>query len=599
MNQGSRFTRRLACAVATFEIVAGLGTGAVEPNSFWGVCFVIAAPFAIYGTLLPVASRAFESRMVRALGFAGLLVEATLYLYLHDFPVFSWSTVITLGAAAAAMTWLVIPEHRFDHALRWLLPACAVPAALALALWIRAESFPWLGTAPQAQPPPGAPNLVLVSWDTVRADVLNIYGGVGTETPHLDRFAAEGVVFEDAVALASITGPSHASMLTGRSPPVHGLRSNGGDGIEWNVPMLPEMLHAAGYRTAGFVSAYPLLGKFGFARGFEIYNDRLPSSGPLLVSVLGRRNMLWLFAAAALLPRSPEATLPGAELNARAAEWLESATAEPDTRPFFLFVHYYDAHGPFDPPEPWREQALTSAATAQPAAIDPTAAEEMALYRAEIAQVDEQFGELLAELEESDPGLQNTVILLTSDHGECFGEGGIVLNHTASLLEATQRVPMVLRLPGAAHGGSRMRATVTHLDLTPSFLAMAEVKPPPEFRGLGHDLRELDRLRPPGSQRRQVYMEAQQEHLGGDRKIAWRTGRRKLVQWQNGHEELWGFGKGEQEGVDLSAANASLVLQLRAQLVGFLENLDLSTGEYVDVNDADASSLDALGYSGD
>jgi arylsulfatase A-like enzyme len=599
MVAGGLFARRLAMAVAIFELLAGFGTGALEHASLWQTAFVIAAPFAIYGLLLPLAAPLFEFPTLRLAARGGFLLIAAIWFARHSIRPSSMDAAITLAAALLGGVLLVLPVRRADRPLRWLPPVAALIAAPALLLWMRAEGAPWRGLPPTAPPPSDAPNLVLISWDTVRADVLGIYGGTGVATPHLDRIAAEGVVYEDAVAQASITGPSHASMLTGRNPPAHGLRSNGAQGVAAEVPMVTEFLHDAGYRTGGFISAYPLLGKFGFARGFEHFDDRLPAQAAVRVTKLGRRNFLWLQGVSVLLPAAPEASLAGAEVNERAFAWLDGLDEQDADRPFFLFVHYYDAHGPFDPPDPWRTDALAVAAAARPAAVEPTAQDEMALYRGEIAQLDALLGELRARLEEEDPGLENTLVLLTADHGECFGEGGIVENHTASLYEATQRVPLVLRRPAAEGAGGRVRRTATHLDFVPTLLDAAGVMPPPLFAGPGVLLGSLTTPAPTGRPRRQVYMEAQQEHLGSERKIGWRTGTRKLVRWQGGREELWGFGRGETEGDDLRAQEEPVFALLHAALEEFLSRIDHAMGEFVELDATDAAALDALGYTGD
>lgn len=600
MTQGGRYARRLAIAIAAFELLAGFGNGSLAASGLWRTIFVIAAPFAIYGLLLPLGARLFEKPAARIGGgvlFA--LIVAQYFLRHHRSAPFSLDAAATLGAAALGGVLLLVRPLRADAWSRWLLPAAAVPAALALVLWLRAEGAPWRGLPPAAPPRAGAPNLVLVSWDTVRADVLDLYGGAGVSTPHLDRLAAEGVVFDDAVASASITGPSHATMLTGHTPPLHGLRSNGAEGIAASVPTLAELLVAAGYRTGGFVAAYPLLGKFGFARGFELYDDRLPASGAVQLAKLGRRNFLWLQAASLVLPKAPDAAVPGVTVNRRAADWLDGLAHAPDPRPFFLFVHYYDAHGPFTPPAEWRAAATAAAPGARPLAVDPAVADEMTLYRAEIAQVDALFGSLRERLEELDPGLQNTLILITADHGECFGEGGIVLNHTASLHEATQHVPLVLRLPAAASAGTRVAATATHLDVAPTFLAAAQHAPVAAFAGTGLRLTDLAAEPAAAAPSRPVYVEAQQLHLAAERKIGWRADRRKVVRWHDGREELWGFRPGEVEGVDLRAAEPDAFTRLRAALDEFLDSIEPVLGTAVELGAADAAALGALGYTGD
>lgn len=596
MGLGGRFARRLAVAMAVFELSASLGTGSLLLSSFWRSVFLFAAPFAIYGLALGLGARLFEARAARAAGVAAYLLLGVSFFWRHHFVPISEAAAVTIGVFLLGGVALLHLPVRVERGLRWLPLSAAVIAGIGLFMWLREENVPWRGLPPEADAPVGAPNLVLVSWDTVRADVLDLYGGSGAPTPNLSQLAAEGIVCEDAVAVASITGPSHASMLTGRYPPVHGMRSNGATGLDDAIPTLPEMLSEAGYHTGGFVSAYPVLGKFGFARGFEIYDDRLPASGAVLLSKLGRRNFLWLQLASLVLPSAPDASISAEQVNERVGDWLAGLAELEEEDPFFLFVHYYDAHGPFTPEDPWRTAALEAAPLARPQAVDPTVEDEMTLYRAEISQLDAQFGALREMLERQDPGLENTLILLTSDHGECFGEGGIVLNHTASLHEATQHVPMVLRWPDAAGAGARIRATATHLDVLPTLLRAASIAPSADFAGPGIPLQEL---RPPEGKRRQVYMEAQQRHLGAERKIGWRTGFRKLVRWTDGREELWGFAVGETEGVDRSSVEAEIAALLRTALDVFLDGIEPSLGEFVELGAEDARALDALGYAGD
>jgi arylsulfatase A-like enzyme len=121
------------------------------------------------------------------------------------------------------------------------------------------------------------PNVVVITWDTIRADVLPLYGGTGLETPVLDALASRSTVFEKMSAVAPITGPSHASILTGVVPPSHGLRSNGTSQISHDTQTAAEMFAAAGYATGGFISAYPVRGNIGFDRGFDVFDDRHPN----------------------------------------------------------------------------------------------------------------------------------------------------------------------------------------------------------------------------------------------------------------------------------------------------------------------------------
>src|SRR5262245_42832927 len=227
----------------------------------------------------------------------------------------------------------------------------------------------------------GNPNLVLVTLDTVRADHLGCYGDGAAITPALDRLAAEGIRFAQASSSVPLTLPSHTTLLTGLLPLHHGLRNNGAGALHEGTATLATLLSGQGYRTGAFVGAFVLDHRFGLARGFEVYDDEVPRDPR---------------AGAAL-----EAEQPGRDVMDRALAWL----GREDPRPFFLWVHLYDAHAPYQPPPAW-------------AARHPGRP-----YDAEISEVDEQVGRIVAALDER--GLaKRTVMAVAADHGEGLGEHG-------------------------------------------------------------------------------------------------------------------------------------------------------------------------------
>jgi len=250
--------------------------------------------------------------------------------------------------------------------------------------------------APSARP---APALLLVTLDTTRADALAPEADAAV-TPSFAALAARGLRFSQAYATAPTTLPSHASMLTGLYPSGHGLHENGrrlADG----VPVVAERLRQLGYATAAFVSGYPLERQFGLARGFERYDDEF-----------GRGKV----------ERSSR------ETTDRALAWLSAA----DSKPRFLWVHYYDPHEPYAPPEPFRSRF--------PA--DP--------YQGEIAAMDHDLGRLLAAFETS-PGGREARIIVAADHGEGRGEHGEML-HGNLLYQGVMRVPLVIAGGGVGPG---------------------------------------------------------------------------------------------------------------------------------------------------
>jgi choline-sulfatase len=246
---------------------------------------------------------------------------------------------------------------------------------------------------------PAASNLVLITLDTVRADHLGSYGHAAARTPWLDRLASEGVRFAQASAPVPLTLPSHSSLLSGLLPPHHGLRNNGAGSFPDGKETLATLLSGQGWRTGAFVGAFVLDRRFGLSRGFETYDDEIERAPGATVAL--------------------EAERPGSEVMDRALAWLGEILGEDSSKPFFLWVHLYDAHAPYSPS-----------------------------YDGEIAKVDEQVGRLLQELERR--GLSgSTVVAVAADHGESLGEHG-ELTHGLLLYEPTLRVPLLVKAPGLA-----------------------------------------------------------------------------------------------------------------------------------------------------
>jgi choline-sulfatase len=283
---------------------------------------------------------------------------------------------------------------------------------LALALWSHAAC---------SAPASITPNLLLITLDTTRADRIGAYGYRGAQTPRLDALARRGVLFERAVSAAPITLPAHTSLMTGTYPFRHGVRNNGAFSLSDTVPTLATTLHEAGYRTAAFVSAFVLDRRFGLARGFEAYDDRAP---------LERRGDLTAAAA---------------------AEWLTAHAA--DKEPFFVWLHLYDAHDPYDPPPPFR-----AAFAAQP-------------YDGEIAFDDRAIGSVLDVLERTGR-LPATIVAVVGDHGESLGEHGED-THAVFVYEATLRVPLIVAGPARIPAGRRVASLARGIDVAPTLLDLA------------------------------------------------------------------------------------------------------------------------------
>ncbi len=232
---------------------------------------------------------------------------------------------------------------------------------------------------PAGETYPGAP-IVLISIDTLRSDHLPAYGYRGVATPAIDGLRRDSLLFERVYCQVPMTLPSHVSLLTGELPPVHGVRDNSGfpfDGAKHSF--LPRLLKTAGYDTGAVVSAAVLAGGTGLAAGFDSYDDRIPAAGNL----------------------ADEPKRPGADSVRSALEWVGRRGAHP----FFLFLHLYDPHAPYRPPEPFASRYRASP------------------YDGEIAAADAAVGQMLDGLRRL--GLYDrSVVLLLSDHGEGLGEQG-------------------------------------------------------------------------------------------------------------------------------------------------------------------------------
>ena len=291
---------------------------------------------------------------------------------------------------------------------------------------------------------PAAPrdaNVLLITLDTTRADHLSCYNPGRARTPHLDALAARGVLFLHATAQVPLTLPSHACIMTGSYPTVHGLRDMGGFVLDKSHPTIASLTQAAGFATAAFVGSRAVAKYFGLAHGFDTYDDDMG-------------------------PQTEEGRLPGVYAERRAGvvtdhalEWLKQM----GQRRFFLWAHYYDPHAPYDPPEPYKHQYARD------------------LYDGEIAYMDEQVGRLLDGLDQV--GLTpRTLIIAVGDHGESLGEHG-EMTHGIFLYDATLHVPLIVAGPDAPRG-KVIDEQVRSIDLHPTVTEFLHLPPSPEAQGV-------------------------------------------------------------------------------------------------------------------
>jgi len=291
------------------------------------------------------------------------------------------------------------------------------------------------------EPPPHATatkhNVVLLTLDTTRADHLGIYGRKEAATPHLDRLGRDGVVFDMALTAAPLTLPAHSSIMTGLFPPRHGVRDNGTFYLDDRFTTLAEVLHDAGYATGAFLGAAVLEKKYGLGQGFDVYDDDFP-----------RRSVR---------PEFLFVERPANEVVASALAWLGSAA-----RPFFVWLHFYDAHAEYEPPPPYDQQFHETPYDGEIAFVD----------HAVEALFDWLAGEGLAD---------DTIVVAVGDHGESLGEHGEP-THGVFVYDATIRVPLLVRGPGVPTG-RRIDGVVRTVDLMPTVLALVGLATPNDVDG--------------------------------------------------------------------------------------------------------------------
>jgi arylsulfatase len=344
-----------------------------------------------------------------------------------------------------------------------------VTIALLRAVATFAVFFTASGCHPRPHRPP---NVVLITIDTLRADRLGSYGYELDASPRIDALAREGVVFERAVAAAAMTAPSHASIMTSRYTRGHSIGFGNGTTRLDGLATLAEVLRDAGYATAAFVGNMVLARHTGLDRGFERYDDDL--SRVVAPNVVER--------------------IAG-ETSARALAWLEQVGPQP----FFLWLHLQDPHGPYAPPPayagrfrveaPPGEQALPSLEGSRGRGGIPDyqklaglsrPSEYEGRYADEIFYADRHVGELLDAVDAQPSG--PAIVLLTSDHGESFGEGGFYFVHGHETTPDVAHVPLILRAPGLPPG--RRKDVVSHVDVMPTLLELAGLAPLPGASGV-------------------------------------------------------------------------------------------------------------------
>jgi arylsulfatase A-like enzyme len=407
-------------------------------------------------------------------------------------------------------------------------------------------------------------NVILISIDTLRADFVGAYGHERETTPNLDRLAAQGALFERAVAPYPSTTASHMSMLSGLYPQVHGIYGPG-QGISEQIHPLAQQLAARGYQTAAITEDGMIAAGAGFARGFADYREYKgePYTGGMVADVVSSA-IGWL----------------GRHANQR----------------FFLFLHTYQVHDPYEPPPAYDvfKTYVVDGAERTAGPDTPPMVRARLGYEGDVLYTDAEIGRLLAKLEEIGEA-ERTLVVVTADHGEALGEHG-VMGHSWFVIEPVLHVPLLLRAPGRIDAGVRLPAPVSLVDIPPTILDLVGVPPTAPMQGVSLAPLLTGNGSTP-SPERVVYAEILRPN-GADDVVA----RRGDVKWSVGADRVTRVDLGSDPAEEHAAIEprdgegGRLADAYRSANAAFRARLGETKPGEVEVDEAVQNKLRALGY---
>jgi arylsulfatase A-like enzyme len=497
-----RSSSLLALALWAGLVTGFLELGAIAPallgpsfaersrDAVWMIPAFDGALLAVIGVVLVMIGRLVHVPWRVAAGIlagSGVLLLLLVVRPLHWLAALALAVGIGTQVARFLASRSVAGARLVRRSLPWLIGSVAVLAGVSLG-WRLLRERRLAGSRPVAER--AAPNVLLLILDTVRAADLSLYGYARPTTPVLERLAQHATTFERAFATASWTTPSHASIFTGRWPSELGVTWDHALGPQW--PLLTEVLRARGYATAAFVANDVYAGwESGLARGFEHFDD-YPRS--LWTATQGSSFGRWVYSPTRRLIAPVLAKLPvlwrlrlpqvgerrsAEQINDAFLAWLDQARP----KPYFAFLNFMDAHVPYSPPDSFRyrfqvvstpDRSPDGWETAPVEPLTPTdVAPRQAVYDGSIAYLDSQLGRLFNELKQRGL-LDNTLVVVTADHGDEFAEHGLV-DHGNSLYRNSLQVPLVLWFPGRVPEGRRVRAPVSLRNVAATVLDLLEV----------------------------------------------------------------------------------------------------------------------------
>jgi len=387
------------------------------------------------------------------------------------------------------------------------------------------------------------PNILLVTLDTTRADVLGCYGGDSKVSPNLDRIADRSHLFERCEASVPQTMPSHTTIFSGLHPFHHGVRKNLAIKVGPEVPLIAEEFQGKGYRTGAFVSSFVVDGRFGFERGFDHYDA--PDIRPRLGGGMERR---------------------AAETVRAAVDWIATSRA-----PWFVWVHVFDPHAPYEAPPPFNERFADRP------------------YAAEVAYADNEVGRLIGTLV-AEGLFDSTAVIIAGDHGEALGEHG-EQTHGILLYEATTRVPLLIHMPGQTEA-VRHASPVGLVDIAPTLRDLVGIETPGDGVSLLPTLRGKDGT----VVERTLYIESLEGYLRNGWAPLFAVVRGQMKYIQSPRSELYDLGADPNERRDLASTRPDTVEDLDRRLTEIRSDDDVLDGEAVVLSSDEEAALLALGY---
>jgi arylsulfatase A-like enzyme/predicted Zn-dependent protease len=430
-------------------------------------------------------------------------------------------------------------------------------SGVALAFTIALSGCQKAPRTPQDLVFPGA-NVLLITLDTTRADRIGAYGYERAETPRLDQLAEDGVLFEQAITPTAFTLPSHSSIMTGLYPPFHGVRLNGGVALADVHVTLAERLAASGYRCGAVVGAFVLDQRWGLSQGFEHYEDDIDRAADQPLDLAGVQR-------------------PADRIVDTALEWLERE----DGRPFLAWLHFYDPHIPYEPPEPY----ATRFSDRGPGG----------LYDGEIAFTDDQVGRVFDWLDKRGLG-ENTIVVVVGDHGEGLGDHD-ERQHGYFIYDATVHVPLMFKIPGSELEGIRVPAQVRTIDILPTVLGLVGIKAPVPIHGQSLVPLMLD-PKSPGPEYAYSESMAVYLHYGWSALYSVRTSDDKFIDAPRA--ELYDITADPGENQNLFARDRRRADELRSVLAHLREEIERGAPQTqdADLDEETRDMLAALGYVG-